>query len=278
MASNIEIIKEELATHREFLVEQFERWHPEIIEQPSVRITEIMYVPEDADGALEFLELENTTGREIDLGGWTIDGIDFRFPAPGLVAEGARVVVARDPARLRARYPERDLGTVYGPFNGRLDNDGELLRVVDDGPGYPATIEYLRYGVGGEWPAIRRGHSIVLDEGRPDNGAPGAWRLSAEVGGEPGQVGVRFRRGDVVPDGVVEIGDGIAILGHLFLGSGAPACADAADVDDSGVVEIADAIYLLQFLFLGRAEPAPPFSEPGFDPTTDSLDCEAPAL
>lgn len=83
------------------------------------------------------------------------------------------------------------------------------------------------------------------------------------------------RRGDVNADGGVDTGDGIALLTHLFLGSIALTCLDAADIDDSGVLEITDAIAL--FNYLVRAGPTPVAPGPtacGADTTVDDLGCE----
>ena len=67
-----------------------------------------------------------------------------------------------------------------------------------------------------------------------------------------------FVRGDSNLDETVDISDGVATLGYLFLGGPALSCLDAADVDDSGEVLLNDAVYLFANLFSGgRAIPAP---------------------
>ncbi len=107
---------------------------------------------------------------------------------------------------------------------------------------------------------------------------PLAAALAALVGfGLPlsGECDVPFRRGDVQGDGERNVTDAIDILGHLFLGDGAPLCLDAADTDDNGAVDLTDAVYLLSFLFLGgRALPDPALAC-GADPTPDPLGCRA---
>ena len=83
-----------------------------------------------------------------------------------------------------------------------------------------------------------------------------------------------FRRGDANGDGQLDMSDGIATLGFLFLGGLPPGCDDAADADDSGEIEITDAIYSFSYLFIGG--PAPPAPGPftcGFDPTSDGIFC-----
>ncbi len=85
-----------------------------------------------------------------------------------------------------------------------------------------------------------------------------------------------FRRGDANADGVVDLGDGVRILGALFLGEGDVTCEDALDADDSGVLDLSDAIYLLRHLFAGTpAPPTPGIRECGFDFVgRDELSCE----
>ena len=52
-----------------------------------------------------------------------------------------------------------------------------------------------------------------------------------------------FYRGDSNHDKEINISDGIATLGFLFLGTGVLPCLDAADANDSGSVDIADAVF-----------------------------------
>ena len=83
---------------------------------------------------------------------------------------------------------------------------------------------------------------------------------------------IRFRRGDANADGAVDLSDVMATFGHLFLGSVAPACPDAADADDSGVLDLSDGVYTLGYLFLGTT--APPLPGPdacGPDVAADEL-------
>jgi N-acetylneuraminic acid mutarotase len=82
-----------------------------------------------------------------------------------------------------------------------------------------------------------------------------------------------FLRGDVQPDGEVDVADAVRILLHLFAGGPAVACLDAADADDSGELALADVLVLLGALFLGEPPLPPPAIEPGGDPTPDGLPC-----
>lgn len=82
-----------------------------------------------------------------------------------------------------------------------------------------------------------------------------------------------FIRGDCNMDGKLSLSDAMRLLSRLFVGEPLP-CLDAGDFDDSGKLQLSDAISLLAFLFSDGDEPAPPYDEPGYDPTPDALGCE----
>ena len=90
-----------------------------------------------------------------------------------------------------------------------------------------------------------------------------------------------FFRGDATGEGALNISDGIAIFGYLFLGSEAPGCLEAADANDDARLDIADGIAILSYLFVdGAAPPAPGPPGPtgcGVDPVDSSgyLGCES---
>jgi len=85
---------------------------------------------------------------------------------------------------------------------------------------------------------------------------------------------LKYISGDGNGDGVVDVGDAIAILAHLF--SGGPAdCLDANDPNGDGMVDIGDAINLLSYLFNGGQPPIGPFPDCDTDPTPDALDCDS---
>ena len=60
-----------------------------------------------------------------------------------------------------------------------------------------------------------------------------------------------FLRGDTNDDGLVDISDGIRVLGWLFLGEAEPPCLASGDVNGDAEVDLSDASYLFGFLFLG---------------------------
>jgi hypothetical protein len=96
---------------------------------------------------------------------------------------------------------------------------------------------------------------------------------------DPVVVEKKFTRGDTNNDGIVDLADAISIFNDLFLGIPALApCRDALDTDDTGILDLTDGIKILLFLFQTgeKDKPAPPFPDPGVDPTPD--DPLAPCL
>ena len=141
-----------------------------------------MYHP--LDPALEFIELANTFATDEDIGGYRLSGeIDFVFPAGTVLAGGAYVVVARDPAALRTHY---GLTNVVGPWLGGLSNNGGTVRLRHR---TGAVFLEVEYGTDVPWPraADGAGHSLVL--ARPSYGEndPWAWAASDSIGGSPGR-------------------------------------------------------------------------------------------
>ena len=107
--------------------------------------------------------------------------------------------------------------------------------------------------------------SCDIAAGEPDNDANGIPDSCESV---------HFIRGNANNDGNVDLGDGILILGYLFV-SDSIGCLDAADCDDNGQIDITDAIYLFTYQFAGGAPPVAPFPDCGEDPTDeDALDCQ----
>jgi hypothetical protein len=273
MASNLEVFQEQVRCHRAFLNSFIEERHPEILALPSVKITEVMYLPESGDGSLEYVELANRSDHEIDMSGWSLGGgVEYTFGAGARVAAGEIFVVAKSPDMFSRRYP--GAARVFGPFDGRLANEGELLELRDAGPGHPARLDRVEYDNEGAWPRPRPGESIeYVSFFHPDNGAALAWR--AAPGGTPGTLGVVFRRGDANRDDRLNTLDVIQVLSFVFRDGPTLPCLDSVDVDDSGVLDAADALFLLLHLFRDGPAPPEPYPGPGTDPTGDMLDCRS---
>ena len=79
------------------------------------------------EGETEWIELHNQMAVDVDMSGWRLrGGIKFDFPADTVIGGGDFLVVAADPAALNAPFVD-----VLGPFEGRLDNAGDTLRLED---------------------------------------------------------------------------------------------------------------------------------------------------
>lgn len=149
-----------------------------------LRITEIMYNPPGGD-AYEYIELQNIGASAIDLGGYTFEGITYRFPDDGqLLAPGARLVLSAsvNPAAFAQRYPQLQ---VFGRFTGALNNGGELIVLRDRSGRVVAMVDYSDEN---GWPnsADGAGYSLELLNANADSSAPSNWRASAQAGGSPG--------------------------------------------------------------------------------------------
>jgi len=285
---NLERVRQHIRSRREFLLGFLRNTH-RFTGHPRLKVTELMYDPVDDAEQGEFIELWNNSGEAIDVSGWTIAGIgarredgsrdDFVFPAATGLATDEVIVVAKDP--LGFRIAHGDSVQVFGPYSGQLANSGEDLRVKDAGPGFPATVDWLRFSSEHPWPrrAGGLGYSLELTRVAPDrdNDLPENWRSSLERGGSPGRIeGITFEptlfsRGDCSGDGRVNVSDAVALLLHLFRGGpfldgpfldGDVRCADACDADGSQDLNLSDAVFLLDWIF-GRGTAALPPPGPG---------------
>ena len=155
-------------------------------------ISEILYNPAGNPGysnSTEFIEIYNSNPFYEDIGGYRISGsIDYVFPAGTRLAEGAFVVVARNPAVVRSTY---GITNVFGPWTGAETNGlpakNGLLRLRNASDAVLLEIEYSDRK---PWPegADGSGHSIVLARPSMGENEPAAWQRSDKVGGSPGRM------------------------------------------------------------------------------------------
>lgn len=141
-----------------------------------VVIHEIHYDPPVKTAPEEFVELHNAGGAAVDISGWAFtNGISFTFPPGTAIAPGGFLVVAENPAALRARFGSGI--PVVGPWTGRLDNSGERL-VIRNAQG--GLEDEVSYGIGFPWPTVGDlpGYSIELLNPDLDNDLGGSWRAS----------------------------------------------------------------------------------------------------
>jgi len=141
----------------------------------SVIINEIHYDPDIKTEPAEFVELYNTTADPIDISQWALtDGIEYEFPETTILPGHGYVVVAEDPPTIFQKYGV----TAFGPFVGKLENDGERLVLRDDAG---VKVDEVDYGAGFPWPTVGEapGYSIELINPALDNDLAGSWRASA---------------------------------------------------------------------------------------------------
>lgn len=146
---------------------------------PMVVINEILHSP--VAGEAEFVELRNTTDRDIALhdplfptNSWRLAGVDFDFPAGAVIpANGLALVTSSTPEAARVRLGLPATFPVFGPFDGSLSDEGE--RVELSRPDSPDLVTNELGAVSVVVPMI------VVDSVRYDRAAP--WPVQAAVGG-----------------------------------------------------------------------------------------------
>ncbi len=132
----------------------------------SVVISEVMYGP--AEGGDEFIEIFNPADAAVPLfdplhpaNTWRFGGVGFEFPPyADLPPGGVMLVVAVDPDVFRSKHDVPAGVSVFGPYNGALDNAGDRLRLLrpdeptlDSPPVVPRVlVDQVEYEPDGLWP------------------------------------------------------------------------------------------------------------------------------
>ncbi|MBN1674527.1 MAG: chitobiase/beta-hexosaminidase C-terminal domain-containing protein [Kiritimatiellae bacterium] len=163
-------------------------------------INEVMYHP--LPGSNEFIELHNMTNTAVPLyhtddpaNTWEIDGaVSYTF-APGLEipAGGYLLVVDTNAAAFRALYGVAADVQIVGPFWGRLDNDGESVKLWrPDAPDELGVarilVDRVAYNDNSPWPESPDGLGPSLERQDPESygNDPVNWAASRAAGGTPG--------------------------------------------------------------------------------------------
>ncbi len=149
-----------------------------------VVINEIMYHPLVGDPkAPEFVELYNSGDRDADLSGAAfVEGIEYVFPPGTVIPADGYLVLSPSPQTMSETY---QISNVYGPFVGRLDNEGEYLRFVDADGNKIDALEYIdEHG----WPQPADGDGCSLERRHPQMAANHyqSW-AAGPLGGTPGR-------------------------------------------------------------------------------------------
>ncbi len=153
---------------------------------PAIVLSEIHYNPAGADERLEFIELHNRTGVDLDLRGHRISGgVRFSFVEETVVPAGGYFLVVKEPGL--AGWRRLDLKA--GPYTGFLANGGERIRLLDG----DCELESLRYADSFPWPNGADGYGPSLERVDVESPAedPHSWRASSAPvvgpwGGTPG--------------------------------------------------------------------------------------------
>lgn len=177
-----------------------------------VVFNEIHYHPAGADDpGLEFVEIHNQNSVNVDLSGWRLSGgIDFEFPGRTIIGGGDYLVIASDPAALRAAA---GINRVLGPFTGMLDNGGERLRIRNNNDRIMDEVEYNDRPT---WPVGADGSGASLSKINPwTTGAQASgWGHSLAIGGTPGS---RNFSDPPVPLTINEVAGSEALPGAFFV-------------------------------------------------------------
>ncbi len=112
-------------------------------------ISEIMYHPDwPASGSYsnseyEYIELLNISSSAVTLYDSNVstpwkftNGINYTFPAPPsavTIAAGSKILVVKNVTAFEARYLSVPAGIIYGPYSGKLANEGEQLELSKPG-------------------------------------------------------------------------------------------------------------------------------------------------
>ncbi len=249
--------------------------------RPSLRITEVMYHPEDPgpgvdDDDVEFVEFQNVMDHAISLDGIQLrGGIEFDFgegDVPGL-DPGEVVIVVGDRDGFEEVYDTTGM-LIAGEFRGNLHNAADQVTLIEHGD---TTIDFV---YDDRWypETDGGGFSLVIVDplGELENWGLTAdsWRVSSDRGGSPGVdetggfTGGRQFVGDSNQDGSVNIADAVSLLQRLFGGGAIDALpCDGETMTDGGNlrvfdinsdsgVNLADAVYLLNYLFADGSPPA----------------------
>jgi hypothetical protein len=162
-----------------------------------VVITEILASP--ARGGIPFIELRNITSVSVPLfdpehptNTWRIHGVDFSFQPGVMLPAGAfLLVVGGDPATFRAQHSIAPGVTVFGPWSGSLQADGERLAVerpdapdtLPDGSMFVPFVEVdaVRFRHRPPWPLVSSdGTSIERIRATSFGNDPAHWRANPD--------------------------------------------------------------------------------------------------
>jgi hypothetical protein len=77
--------------------------------------------------------------------GWKLsDAVEFEFPLGAAIPSGGSVVVVRNIEAFTSRYPDVSSDIIFGPYDGRLNNAGETIDLLQPGADNDGQRSYMR--------------------------------------------------------------------------------------------------------------------------------------
>ncbi len=150
-----------------------------------VVFNEINYHPSENNHALEFIELYNQNSVNVDLTGWKLTGgIDYSFPENTIIEGRSYLVIALEPETVKEAS---DLENILGPYQGRLDNAGETVRLRNNNE---RIMDEITYNDKYPWPVSADGSGATLSKLLPTSSSspPQNWTSSPQLLGTPGKI------------------------------------------------------------------------------------------
>ena len=157
---------------------------------PAVVVNEVFYnAPDDLD-RVQWVELHNTTGQPVPVGGWTLDkGKLLTAPADAVIPPNGFLVFALDHNEFVKAYTNQV--KLAGTLGRPLKRNGEKLELRD---GQGKVVDVVRYGDTAPWPASPDGAGASLERicpaapgDAPENWAPSPLPPTAKPAGTPGR-------------------------------------------------------------------------------------------
>jgi hypothetical protein len=166
----------------------------------SIVFNEIMYHPATNETGMEWVEFYNQMAVDVDISGWSVaGGIQYTFPSDTIVRGRGYLLLALSPGTMMTTT---GLPNVYGPFVGRLSNNGDDLQLRNNSG---RVVDSLSYGIEGDWPVAPDGSGVSLAKRDRDSasGPAADWTSSEQMGGTPGMQNFISGTNFSVPAGLV---------------------------------------------------------------------------
>ncbi|HEV8541109.1 MAG TPA: lamin tail domain-containing protein, partial [Verrucomicrobiae bacterium] len=137
-------------------------------------INEIHFKPVVDTDLAKFIELYNSGAAAVDLSGWRFSsGIDFTFATGTTLAADGYLIVAENPAALKAKFGV----TALGPWAGNLSGRDDKITLRDSAG---KVVDEVSYQNGFPWPTVGYAPESSIELVNPafDNDLGGNWRAS----------------------------------------------------------------------------------------------------